>query len=600
MAKSRKVVVSHMMPLFPEQSGWHPPKEPPNLDGVGHLAVDCETHDPELMTMGPGFLRNKAHTVGVAFAAKDAQWYFPLRHAIENCTWDVSEWLRDELMRDRCYIFANAQYDIEALWSMNSLPHGSWVDILVDQALIDEEFAPGYSLDAVATRWLGVGKADEILLKNAMPYGAQSADEAKGMMRYLPASVVGEYAETDARRTYDTHFAQEEFIIKEELDDVVELERHIIPVAWQMRQKGIRFNIDAAERLNKQWLLKENALIINMKATGYVVDPWSSKSIATYCDKKDIHYPRTPKGNPSFMQEFFSYADPMLKLVGQYRLVNKMRRDFIIKWLEFSEYDGRIHSRWHQVASEEGGTRSGRFASSDPNLQQVPVRNPTFGPQLRALFLPEEGEQFMKGDYSGQEIRVAIHYAYVLKCTGAAEIVARYHKDRNFDFHDMVAKMAGIERVDAKTLALGSLYGMQAGKAQTSVGLSPAQAKQAYEDYFRVAPYFRELSEIATNQANKKGFVKTFCGRRRRFKEKEFTHKALNSVVQGTSADMVKQAMINIWQQTGLIPLLQVHDELDYSVPDQETADKIKDLMESALELAVPMLIETKLGENWA
>ena len=403
MAFRKKAMVSYMtLPLFAPKAEWVAPTEPPNLDEVQELGVDTETHDPELKIMGPGFLRQAAHTVGVSLATNDRQWYFPIGHSMENCQWEVERWLQDELMKDRKYIFANAQYDIEALWSIEVDVGGKWIDVLVDQALIDEEFEPGYSLDAVARHWLrGVGKSDDILLKHASHYGAKDITEAKQMMKYLPASAVGQYAEHDARITIDTAQKQADHITEQGLTAVVDLERDIMPLTWQMRRNGIRFDRENAERLNREWLLQEDELLKQIMHTGYRVDPWSGKSIAAYCDKVGIRYGKTPKGNPSFSKEFFQHKDLTLNTVGKYRALNKMRRDFIQTWLEFSEHDGRIHARWHQVASEEGGTRSGRFASSDPNLQQVPVRDPYYGPILRALFLPEEGGLFLKGDYSG-------------------------------------------------------------------------------------------------------------------------------------------------------------------------------------------------------
>lgn len=589
-----------MMPLFPPTTTWVAPKEPPCLDDVELMAVDTETHDPHLKDLGPGFLRKDAFIVGASVATEDAQWYFPIKHSQGNCTWDVERWLQETMAHGQTKIFANAQYDLEALWSIKAEPAGDCIDILVDQALIDEEFEPGYSLDAVAKEWLGVGKVDDELLNMAQHYGAQDIIAAKQMMSYLPAGVVGHYAETDARRTFDVHLKQRAYMKEHQLTHVAELERDIIPLAWQMRRNGIRFDRERAEELNREWTLQEDVLLDDLRKTGYIVLPWSSQSIGEYCDRHAIVYNRTPKGNASFSKDFFTdHRDPTLKIIGQFREVNKMRRDFIEPWLLASRHTGRLHARWHQTATEDGGTRSGRFACTDPNLQQVPVRDAYFGPLLRALFLAETGESFLKGDYSGQEIRVAVHYALKLKCTGVEAVVKQYLENKAFDFHGMVAEMANIERVDAKTLALGNLYGMQVDKAMLSLGMGRAAAQEAYNNYFRIAPYFKELAEIATTRAENRGYVRTFYGRCRHFKDKKLTHKALNSIIQGTSADMVKAAMVSVYKETGRVPLLQVHDELCYSVPSVKEGSEIIHIMETAIELAVPMLIEAKYGEHW-
>ena len=602
MATRRKKLVEGVGALFGCDSTWIAPVEPPRLDDVDIMAVDCETHDPNLKILGPGFLRGDAHVVGVALATEDRQWYFPLHHAEGNCTWDATAWLREQLAQNRLYVFANAQYDIEALYCMQACPAGHWIDVLVDQALLDEEFEPGYSLNAVAEHWLGKGKADDILFKHAQHYGTygpQTIQMAKEAMKDLPAKAVGEYAEIDARRTFDVHRAQEERIILDGLEQVCELERHIIPLAWQMRKNGVRFDRAKAARLRQEWYQQEEELLADINATGYRVDPWSGRSIQSYCDRQGISYSRTPKGNASFSKDFFHKANPVLQLIGQFRSLNKMRRGFIDTWLEHSTSDGRVHARWHQVAAEDGGTRSGRFASTDPNMQQVPARDPRYGPMLRSLFLPEPGELFMKGDYSGQEIRIAIHYAHVLKCTGAQEIVDRYLADKQFDFHNMIVEMSGLERVHAKTLALGSLYGMGPEKSKAQLGFSGEKSQRMYDEYFRIAPYFRELSNIAMNRATRIGYVKTFCGRRRRFKDTAYAHKATNAIVQGTAADMAKQAMINIYEELGLVPLLQVHDELCYSVPSLDVGRELTYLMETALNLSVPMYVEPKFGVHW-
>ena len=601
MARGRQKFAPGVMPLFPVEGGWEAPREPPNLDGLKVMAIDTETHDPELETFGPGFLRNRASLVGVSLAAEDNNWYFPIDHLTGNCTWDVKRWLQDQLSYDRTHVFANAHYDAESLDSAGIHPAGNWIDVLVDQCLLDEEFEPGYSLDAVAKYHLNVGKADDVLLSHAVHYGAQSAKQAKQMMRYLPASAVGVYASLDAQRTLDIHWAQSIEIDKQNLNQIVDLERQVTPLLWQMRKNGIRFNRGAAEELGARWLKDEEALLMKIIGSGFKVDPWSAKSIGRYCDYMKLSYPRTDLGNPSFTADFFDkrQKDPVMSAIGEYRKKNKMRRDFIEKWLVHSSYDGRIHARWHQTASEEGGTRTGRLASSDPNMQQVPGRDPYYGPVMRALFLPEEGERYLKADYSGQEIRIAIHYANLLKCTGVQEIVRMYKDDPHFDFYTGIAKMAYIDRGPAKTLSLGTLYGMGIEKTRYQLGVGADEAARISSEYFRIAPYLKELAEKAAERASNLGYVRTHCGRRRRFKDKSYTHKACNAIVQGTAADMVKVAMVSIFEEIGRVSLLQVHDELGYSIRDEEEAMAIQELMEAALVLTVPTIADINLGETW-
>ena len=588
------------LPLFGIDSTWTAPTEPPNLEGVELLSVDTETHDPFLEDRGPGILRKQGHICGVSLASQDGAWYFPIAHAGGNCEWNVADWLQETLAHDRTYVFANAGYDAEALHSIDAVPAGTWVDVQVDEALLDEESPHGYSLEAIANKWLGIGKNDEELMKHAMHYGAQTPKEAKQMMKDLPAGAVGVYAEVDARRTIDVFLAQQEMIDAQGLREVSDLERRITPLCWQMRRNGIRFNREAAHELNARWKHQEEQMLLNIRNSGYRVDPWSSTSLGRYCDLKGLKYARTEAGAPSFTKDNFPTSqDPTLREVGQYRKLSKMRRDFIEKWLIASEFDGRIHSTWMQTASEEGGTRSGRFGCKNENLQQVPARDPDFGPIMRALFMPEVNETFMKGDYSGQEIRIAIHYAMALGCTDAHKVVAQYIADKKFDFHRMIADMARIERTPAKTLALGSLYGMSPRKSQVQLGFNKEESERVYNEYHRMAPYFQELATKAMQRAESHGYVRTFCGRRRHFRDGAFIHKALNSIVQGTAGDQAKTAMVNVWDELERVPLLQVHDELDYSIPDMETGKRIGEIMEEALPLHVPMYVEVKTGAHW-
>ncbi len=366
-----------------------------------------------------------------------------------------------------------------------------------------------------------------------------------------------------------------------------------------MRLNGVRFDRDKAVEVRNtfnaessalvQWLAKEHGVSLNAR---------SSKALATYCDKNNIKYPLTEKGNPSFNGDFLDgHSSPVLSAVSKIRKLDKMVNDFINPWMMHSEHTGRIHPRWLTTASEEGGTRSGRLASKDPNMQQVPVRDPYFGPIMRALFLPNEGQRWAKLDVNSQEIRIAVHYAYKLKCRGADIIVQAYRDNPRLDFHQMVADMADVERDPAKTISLGTLYGMSQRRMSARLGFSAAHSEEVYQRYFEAAPYFKELANIAMEVAEKRGFVETYLGRRRRFEGHQNLHKSLNAIVQGTAADMIKVAMWNIWERYQEVALLTVHDELWYSV--DEGADHLTHEIENAIKFEVPMIADPILGESW-
>ena len=600
MGISRKrLAPGSVIPLFPDEPTELAPREPPNLEHCDLLGIDTETYDPNLETHGPGFIRNNATCVGVSMADGEESWYFPFKHNRGNCEWNVESWLQDVLRENRHYVFCNAHYDVEALWSIDAVPCGRWSDISVIQALLDEEFKPGYGLDAISTFWTGEGKDEGGLLSAAASLGCKTAKEAKKIIFLLHGGSVSQYAKIDAERTLASYVRQIKKVGELGLDTVLDLEENLLGLTWQMRLKGVPFDVTGAEMLRDQYVTHEYILTRRLWAeAGMNINVWSERDIAKYCRKNSLIYPTTDKGNPSFTGDFLDkHRNPTLRIIAEIRKYEKMRRDFIESWLDFASYDGRIHPRWMQTMTEDGGTRSGRMASSDPNLQQVPVRDPDHGPRLRSLFLADG--KWGKYDYQAQEIRIAIHFAARTNCTGVDRIVKQYNDDPAFDFHGFVARMAGIARTPAKTLALGTLYGMAPDKTVSSLGMERTDAQIAYDSYFQMAPYFKELAQIAMNRAESRGYVTTFLNRRRRFPDGKNAHKALNAVVQGTGADLTKAAMWKVYNELGDVPLIQAHDELGYSTRDLKHATAIKEVMEGALPFTVPMLVEPSLTRTW-
>jgi DNA polymerase I-like protein with 3'-5' exonuclease and polymerase domains len=258
-------------------------------------------------------------------------------------------------------------------------------------------------------------------------------------------------------------------------------------------------------------------------------------------------------------------------------------------------------------------------------MQQVPARDPVLAPLIRSIFVPEEGCQWGVFDYSQQEPRVTVHYSYLRSFPGAEIARNRYLDDPDTDYHQLVADMAGITRKNAKTLNLGLAYGMGAAKAATQLGLPPAEAKRVYEQYHENVPFIKALGEECTRIATNRGYVKTFLGRRRRFQlfgppkyspgliplkkdlaeekyglplKRYFVHKAMNAVIQGSSADMIKMAMINLFKK-GEVPHLTIHDELDFSVRDLDHARMIRQEMLTCVDLVVPLKVDCELGPSW-
>jgi DNA polymerase I-like protein with 3'-5' exonuclease and polymerase domains len=317
-----------------------------------------------------------------------------------------------------------------------------------------------------------------------------------------------------------------------------------------------------------------------------------------------------------------NHHHPIIKKIAKAREINKAHTTFIDSILKYA-HNGRIHSEINQLRSDNGGTVTGRFSYANPNLQQIPARNKDLGPLIRSLFLPEEGHKWGCFDYSQQEPRLVVHYASMENLYGVDDVVEAY-KESATDFHGIVAKMASIPRSQAKTINLGLFYGMGKAKLQAELGVSKDKAAELFNMYHNRVPFVKQLMDIASNRAQDAGQIRTLLGRRCRFHlweptqfgihkalthedaikehgpgiKRAYTYKALNRLIQGSAADMTKKSMLDLYKE-GILPHIQIHDELDISVENDIQAKKIVKIMESSVELAIPNKVDYESGKNW-
>jgi DNA polymerase I-like protein with 3'-5' exonuclease and polymerase domains len=315
-------------------------------------------------------------------------------------------------------------------------------------------------------------------------------------------------------------------------------------------------------------------------------------------------------------------------MIAKAREINKAHTTFIDTILKFT-HKGRIHADINPIRSDQGGTVTGRFSYANPNLQQIPARNKELGPMIRSLFLPEVDHKWGCFDYSQQEPRLVVHYAATTEpiCfdESVTKIVGEF-KNNSVDFHKTVADMAGISRTQAKTINLGLFYGMGKAKLQAELGLNTKEeAEILFNQYHNNVPFVKELMNKTSQFAQTSGSIGTLLGRRCRFNKWEpatfgmhtavsfeeaertygrgrirraMTYKALNKLIQGSAADMTKKAMLDLYNE-GIIPHIQIHDELDISVIDDNQAKKIVEIMEGAVTLAIPNKVDYESGETW-
>jgi DNA polymerase I-like protein with 3'-5' exonuclease and polymerase domains len=618
--------MSTQRPLFEPPKEWNPPQSLPDLSEAKEIAIDLETYDPGIKDTGPGWATDRGHVVGIAVAVDGWKGYFPIRHeGGGNFDEDlIKQQLKKYFENDTDKIFHNASYDVGWLkrWGINV--KGRIIDTMVAAAIIDENRMPGqYNLNAVAKDFIQEKKDESLLYEAAQAWQV----DAKAEMYKLPYQYVGPYAEQDADLTLRLWKALKVEINRQELHNIFNIESELLPILVEMKWQGVRIDLEKADKLKKELQSKEKILLQQIKKdVGFDVEIFAPSSVAQAFDKKKIAYNKTPTGLPSFDKNFLATLEnPLAKKIVEARELFKARSTFIDSLLKH-EHNGRIHGEINQLKSDQGGTITGRLSMSNPNLQQIPARNQNIGPLIRSLFIPEEGHKWGSFDYSQQEPRLVVHFAALTHggLEGADEFVHSYQDNPDTDFHQIAADMAVIDRKTAKTMNLGLFYGMGQKKLGSELGLDEDDTKELFEKYHSRVPFVKELMGLASKSANDNGQVRTILGRICHFDlweptkwgvhkalprdeairkygsnlKRAFIYKALNKLIQGSAADQTKKAMIEVYK-AGIIPHIQVHDELNCSCLDEKQINMIKDIMENCIELEVPSKVDPKIGDSW-
>ena len=577
--------------MFTRNPEWVPPSELPDLTDAKEIAVDLETRDPNLKTKGPGWPTRDGEVIGYAVATSFWSGYLPIKH-LGGGNLDekiVKRWLAKQLAAPSDKIMHNAQYDLGWLRAEGFTVNGRVIDTMVTANLLDENRF-SYSLNALGYDYLGKVKSEKGLVEAARDFGV----DPKAEMWKLPAMYVGQYAEMDATLTLDlwTHFKV--LIEQEGIKDIWELETALIPYLVEMTLRGVRVDLERAERSKQEVMKREKALLAQIKdMVGVPVDIWAAASISKAFDALGIAYPRTEKGAPSFTKSFLNEnPHPLATSIAQARAYNKINGTFIDGILRYVGADGRVHGHINQIRSDDGGTVSGRISMSNPNMQQIPSRDPILGPMIRSLFLPDEGKHWASVDFSQQEPRLAVHYADAYgksigrEINGVAEIVHAYNTDPSTDFHTMVAQMASLPRKQAKAVGLGIIYGMGAAKMADDLDISVDEAKAVIAKFNETLPFLKELGRGVQNRLEdprSSGSIRSILGRKCRFNswepaafgmnkampyeaavaaygpttrlQRAMTYKALNRLIQASAADMTKKAWLDCCQ-AGRLPML--------------------------------------------
>lgn len=630
-----------IQPPIPD-TGWIPPTYFPDLSKAPVIAIDTETYDPDLLTSGPGWARGVGHIVGISVAVPGGyKWYFPIRHEVEkehNLDPDkVLAWLRDTLSNPKQpKVGANITYDVGWLAHEGVKVVGELVDVQFMEALLDETAM--VNLEQLGQKYLNEGKESNLLYKWCADfYGGATGPKQRANIYRSPPRLVGAYAESDADLPLRLAVVMYPLMAEEGLLEVFSMECRLIPLMIAMRFAGVSVDLEKAEQLSETLGLQIIELHKKLKAiAGFTLNPNSPQEMERAFKKLGLSYGKTKKGNPSFTKDFIATVNhPIAEVIREIRKCEKIKGTFVESYILNSHINGKVYGQFHQLRSDDGGTRSGRFSSSTPNLQNIPSRDDILAPLVRGLFIPDQGHlQWRKYDYSQIEYRFLVHYG---TGDGIEKLINIFINDPKADYHEVVRQqihqITGIllERKPVKTINFGLIYGMGTSTLATSLGLTKKKSKELSTAYHAGAPFIATTMDAAMDEAQLYGIITTIMGRKSRFNlwepvkwnERTFAlpypaalakwgniqrahgHKALNRRLQGSAADLMKKAMLICWEDgvfdvTG-VPRLTVHDELDFSDPGgkDEAFKEMKRIMESAIELKVPVIADYEAGSNW-
>jgi DNA polymerase I-like protein with 3'-5' exonuclease and polymerase domains len=542
--------------------------------------------------------------------------------------------------------FFNMTYDMAWLRASGC---AAWPDRAEDaqaMAVMLDENWDSYSLDACCARAGVPGKDEKLLNEAAAAYGiAPTNGSIKHGLYLLPARHVGPYAEQDAAATLALCRKLLPLVREERLEAPYRTEIALMRVVHDMRQRGIRISTKEAERAQSdiRGRLREALTAIETpprwRRHATIDDLRSPERLAEIFDAEGVTYPRTPKTKaPSFTKTWLEQLDhPLGAQVRAARKLEDLAEKFLGTYILDHEHRGRIHAEVHQLRTEEGGARTSRFSYSDPPLQQMPSRDPELAPYIRSVFLPEEGEDWLAADYKSQEPRLVTHYAAVSKKMAARygiqmgdveSLVRYYHEDPNPDPHMFTAKILGRTRKQSKDITQGLSYRMRPKKLARMMNVDLETATRMYDEFHEKIPYIQGLAQFSEKRAAERGSIRMIDGARRHFNfwqpakwdlreegvmlrhdaavarwpgmvlTRAETFQAMNSLIQGSAARQTKRAMVGAYA-AGHLPLIQMHDEIGFSVSGAAQCAAIGAIMTEAVRLVVPVTIDMEVGPSW-
>jgi DNA polymerase-1 len=398
-----------------------------------------------------------------------------------------------------------------------------------------------------------------------------------------------------------------------------DIEMPLVPVLSRIERTGVR--IDAGELTRQTADLAKRAADLEERAyaaAGRKFNLGSPKQIgAIFFDELKLPVvAKTPKGAPStseaVLEQLAADGHELPRLIVEHRGLTKLRSTYTDKLPALINPDtGRVHTSYHQAVAA-----TGRLSSSDPNLQNIPIRTED-GRRIRRAFVPEPGYKMLAADYSQIELRIMAHLSGDQRLLAAFEAGQDIHRATAAEIHGLrPEEVTSEQRRSAKAINFGLIYGMSAFGLARQLGIERGVAQEYVDLYFARYPGVREFMDRIRAQARADRYVETLFGRRLYLTNINHSNNqlrsaaertAINAPMQGTAADIIKRAMIRVdhWLQTEKPPvrmIMQVHDELVFEVADDAVdaaAAHVKGIMQGAAELKVPLIVDTGIGDNW-
>ena len=615
-----------------------------------YLVIDFETKDPFIGEgYGSGWVFNLNHDKD-EFKLLGAAVYDSLSD--KTLYYTDTEELKTKLTECKTWVFFNAQYDVGCILVLFK---GDPSFNLDEYHLIDTQTMTKlhcqdmmrYSLDEACKRFDLVHQKDKGIIGDyAWESGLYQIHKQKETKRQvhkrpadnllnrwaitnldlLPDSVVGKYCIQDVDATNNLYMYLNTMV---EYDE--EMFSDLIKACLAIRQHGVRVDLAKAKEVSKELLLTETALVDDInKEFGLDLNINSPYQLGDFLETIGIgDYPRTAMGNPSVSTEYLESIDnEWTNKLAEARLSHKIRCSFVDKIINYQGFDNNIDGDTgimylsHHIL---GATQTGRFTSGgggkkgfELNIQQIPSakKHKRLGHLCRSMFLPDENETWVSADFSSQESRIQVHYAFQLNCEGSAEIMTAWNEDHNLDFHSKVAEITGLPRQNAKMINFGLSFGMGPTKLCESLGLPTTtmrlsngkvipvagpEGKKVLDQYHALLPFMKEVSDKSNKFLGRNGYITTLGKRKLKLNPyfKFDDRKGFSKLIQGSAADMTMKALVAAHRK-GLKILNTVHDEINITSSDPEKDSKIlKECMETAYELNVPMVAEVTFGKTW-